>query len=65
MDSKNVIKNHKAQSKAKKIVLLGAYVLAVPDQKDWEFQINKIPTRIKNMLNMECFLVSKTGVRKA
>ncbi len=41
------------------------YVLAVPDQKDWEFQINKIPTRIKNMLNMECFLVSKTGVRKA
>ena len=41
------------------------YVLAVPDQKDWEFQINKIPTRIKNMLNMECFLVSKIGVRKA
>lgn len=40
------------------------HVLAVPDQKDWEFQINKIPTRIKNILNMECFLVSKTGVRK-
>lgn len=40
------------------------YVLAVPDQKDWEFQINKIPIRVKNMLNMECFLVSKIGVRK-
>jgi len=39
--------------------------IAVPDQKDWEFQLKKIPNRIKNMLKMECLLVSKTGVRKA
>jgi len=41
------------------------YAIAVPDQKNWEVQIKKIPDRIKYLLNLKCYLVSKTGVRKS
>ena len=40
------------------------YAIAVPDQKDWEFQIRKIPNNIKGILNLKCFLVSKNKVRE-
>ncbi len=40
------------------------YAIAVPDQKDWEFQIRKIPNNIKIILNLKCFLVSENKVRK-
>ncbi|RZB30099.1 MAG: hypothetical protein SRB1_02379 [Desulfobacteraceae bacterium Eth-SRB1] len=40
------------------------FAIAVPDQKKWEFQISKIPNRVKDILKMECFLVSEHGVRR-
>lgn len=39
------------------------YGLAVPDHPDWEYQIQKIPERVKKLLNLKCFLVSQVGVR--
>lgn len=40
------------------------YALAVPDQREWEKQILKIPVRIKQILRLKCFLVSKGDVRE-
>jgi hypothetical protein len=40
------------------------YCLAVPDSVQWETQLNKIPKRVRDLLNLDLFLVSKTGVRQ-
>jgi hypothetical protein len=40
------------------------YGLAVPDLPEWEKQIEKIPRRVKNLLNLKCFMVSPEGVRE-
>jgi len=39
------------------------YGLAVPDSAKWEIQLNKIPHRIRDLLKLNLFLVSKSGVR--
>jgi len=40
------------------------YGLAVPDAERWETQLNKIPHRVRDRLNLTLFLVSKEGVRQ-
>jgi len=40
------------------------YGLAVPDSPQWENQLKKIPPHIRCLLNLNLFLVSKTGVRQ-
>jgi hypothetical protein len=40
------------------------YGLAVPDSPEWEKQLQKVPERVRNLLDLELFLVSRTGVRK-
>jgi len=40
------------------------YGLAVPEQLDWERQLKKVPIRIKKLLFLKCFLVSKENVRE-
>lgn len=40
------------------------YALAVPDTEDWVRQVQKIPARVKQLLNLEVFLVSTSGVRR-
>lgn len=40
------------------------YVLAVPDNKKWENQIQKIPKYVCDQLALSCILVSKEGVRE-
>lgn len=39
------------------------FMLAVPDSKEWERQIAKIPGRVKHLLKMETALVSDHGIR--
>jgi len=39
------------------------YGIAVPDEKAWERQVQKVPDRVKQILNLKCFLVGKNGVR--
>ena len=39
------------------------YVLAVPDDKKWEFQLRKIPVTIRQLLCLQLWLVSERGVR--
>ncbi len=41
-----------------------SYGLAVPDSPQWENQLKKIPPHIRCLLNLNLFLVSKTGVRQ-
>ena len=40
------------------------YALAFPDLPEWETQVQKIPGRIKSLLNLKCYLVSSGGVRE-
>jgi hypothetical protein len=40
------------------------YGLAVPDAVRWETQLNKIPHRVRDLLKLALFLVSKSGVRQ-
>ena len=40
------------------------YGLAVPDSAQWETQFKKIPARVRELLKLDLFLVSKAGVRK-
>jgi hypothetical protein len=40
------------------------YGLAVSDTAQWEAQLNKIPQRVRDLLNLDFFLVSKNGVRR-
>jgi hypothetical protein len=40
------------------------YGLAVPDSHPWERQLKKIPPRVRDILRLELFLVSETGVRQ-
>jgi hypothetical protein len=40
------------------------YGLAFPDSAHWESQLKKIPIRVRDMLKLSLFLVSKTGVRQ-
>ncbi len=40
------------------------YGIAVPDTPDWEKQLSKIPTYIKNRLNLKCYLTSKESIRE-
>lgn len=52
------------------ILMMGAYnnnetyALAVPDTPEFERQILKIPERVKTLLTLKCFMVSKDGVRE-
>lgn len=39
------------------------YGLAVPDSEHWERQLKKVPIRIRELLSLELWLVSKAGVR--
>jgi hypothetical protein len=39
------------------------YAIAVPFSLEWERQINKIPERVKNILNLHCLLVSEHRVK--
>ncbi len=39
------------------------YLLAVPDSKEWERQLLKIPARVKLQLGLEALLVSERGIR--
>lgn len=39
------------------------YALAVPDAPEWERQLAKIPERIKDILNLQCLMVSERGVK--
>lgn len=39
------------------------FMLAVPDSKEWERQLLKIPARVKLQLGLEAVLVSKSGIR--
>ncbi|MCG2593018.1 hypothetical protein LZ009_09515 [Ramlibacter sp. XY19] len=41
----------------------GRYVLAVPDDARWERQLAKIPSRVRELLKLECVLVSDVAVR--
>jgi hypothetical protein len=40
------------------------YGLAVPDNPQWEAQLKKIPLRIRDILKLNLYLVSKTSVRQ-
>jgi len=40
------------------------YGLAVPESKQWEFQLRKIPHYIRDTLNIRLYLVSKNKVRE-
>lgn len=40
------------------------YGIAVPDIPMWERQLQKIPARVRNLLNLKCYLVSSGGVRE-
>jgi len=40
------------------------YGIALPDQPDWETQMQKIPHRVKTILKLKCFLVSPRRVRE-
>ena len=40
------------------------YGLAVPDSPEWEKQLQKIPERVRKLLDLELLLVSRTDVRK-
>jgi hypothetical protein len=40
------------------------YGLAVPDTAQWEAQLNKIPDRVRDVLNLRLLLVSEAGVRE-
>lgn len=40
------------------------YAVAVPDTTEWEKRILKIPKRVKTLLTLKCFMVSKDGVRE-
>lgn len=40
------------------------YGLAVPDTREWERQLNKIPATVRDILTLELFLVSVDGVRR-
>jgi hypothetical protein len=39
------------------------FLLAVPDSKEWERQLFKIPARVKQQLGLETVLVSESGIR--
>lgn len=39
------------------------YALAVPDSEQWERQLQKVPTRIRDLLKLQLWLVSEAGVR--
>jgi hypothetical protein len=39
------------------------YALAVPDSEQWERQLQKVPNRIRELLRLQLWLVSETGVR--
>jgi hypothetical protein len=39
------------------------FMLAVPDSKEWERQLLKIPDRVKLQLGLDAVLVSASGVR--
>ncbi len=41
-----------------------SYGLAFPDSSQWEHQLKKIPPRIRDILKLNLFLVSETGVRQ-
>jgi hypothetical protein len=41
------------------------YGIAVPDAPHWEFQLKKVPERVKSLLNLKMFLVSGGRVRLA
>ncbi len=41
-----------------------SYGLAVPDSPQWEKQLKKIPPRVRDILKLNLFLVSETGVRQ-
>jgi hypothetical protein len=40
------------------------YCIAVPDEKAWINQLEKIPKKVCNLLNLRLFLVSEEGVRE-
>jgi hypothetical protein len=40
------------------------YGLAVPDTEKWETQLKKIPQRVRDLLKLDLFLVSKSGARR-
>ncbi len=40
------------------------YGIAVPDSSQWENQLKKIPRHVREILKLNLFLVSKTGVRQ-
>lgn len=40
------------------------YALAVPDAPEWERQLAKIPQRIKDILNLQCLIVSENSAKK-
>jgi hypothetical protein len=40
------------------------YGLAVPDSVQWETQLKKIPTGVRELLKLDLLLVSETGVRR-
>jgi hypothetical protein len=40
------------------------YGIALPDLPEWERQILKIPSRVKEVLRLKCFLVSQKGIRE-
>lgn len=40
------------------------HALAVPDAPEWKCQLAKIPRRIKDILNLQCLMVSESGVEK-
>lgn len=39
------------------------YALAVPDEEKWAMQLRKVPNRIRELLQLQLWLVSETGVR--
>jgi hypothetical protein len=41
------------------------YVIAVPDEPNWEKQVRKIPQHAKKQLSLSCMLVSERGIRTA
>lgn len=42
-----------------------SYGLAVPDSEQWERQLKKVPSRIRDLLRLNLWLVSEAGVRCA
>lgn len=41
------------------------HAIAVQDLPEWNRQITKIPERVKEKLNLQCFLVSSNNVKQA